>query len=93
MAVDERFSNGQTAIAVFTVGDLIEELQKLPAETPVRSDFSEGADVVLFNANTKLAHVRLCEEGEFTQDDDDLDADDDDEWFDDPEPRDDGGPL
>lgn len=79
-----------------TVGDLVEELQRLPLETPIRSEYAMGVDVVLFNAPTRHSHVRFEEAGIWDNDDDnddDLDADDDDEWFDDPEPRDDGGPL
>ncbi len=82
MSVSERFSNGDTAKTCMTVGDLIEELQRLPAETPLRSDGTGGVDVVLFNANERNSHVRFEEAGSWDDLDDDGDDDDDDDWLD-----------
>lgn len=63
MVVKERFSNGQFAINVTTVGELITQLQLLPKEVPVVMGFSPSADVVLFNANGPDPHVSLDEAG------------------------------
>ena len=40
MSVKERFSNTKTAKSVKTVGELIAELGRLPANTRVKSDMS-----------------------------------------------------
>jgi hypothetical protein len=65
MSVKERFSNTKTAKSVKTVGDLIAELGRLPANTRVKSDMSSFADVVLFDANRRDAFVTLTEGGEW----------------------------
>ena len=65
MAVKERFSNGKTAKTVKTVGHLMDELSRLPANTPVRSTFEKSVDVVLFNCNNRTAHVQFCDGGEW----------------------------
>lgn len=85
MTVSERFSNGDTAKTCMTVGDLIEELQRIPAETPLRSDGTGGVDVVIFNANDRNSHVRFEDAGAWDDLDDDYDDDDDDEWMDESE--------
>jgi hypothetical protein len=63
MAVSERFSNGKTHKNVRTVGELVAELSRLPADTPVHSSFERSADVVLYNASSGDAHVEF-EDGE-----------------------------
>ena len=79
MTVSERFSNGDTAKTVLTVGDLIEELQRLPSETPLRSDVAEGVDVVIFNAPTRNSHVRFEPAGVWDYEEDEDDEEDEDE--------------
>jgi len=65
--VKERFSNGKTAKSIHTVGDLIDELNRLPTSTKVKYDMSGFADVVLFNVNRPDAFVTLSEGGEWDE--------------------------
>ena len=51
-----------------TVGDLIEALQTLPKNLPIRQGFGEGVHPVVYNARTD-AHL------EFTEVEDDPDED------------------
>ena len=65
MAIKERFSNGKTRVPIWTVRELITELQRLPPDTEVCQGLGVGADVVLYNASKGRAHVEIEErEGE-----------------------------
>lgn len=68
MIVEERFSNGKTWKNVETVGELIQELQRLPSDTPVRQGMEDSTDIVLFNALDD-AHVSF-DEGLFWDEED-----------------------
>lgn len=49
--VEERFSNGKCRKKVRTVGELIDELSRLPRGVKLTGGFRGGVDVVLFNAS------------------------------------------
>jgi hypothetical protein len=50
-ALDTAFSNGKWAINVKTVGQMIDELSRLPRDLEVHTFPSESADLVIFNRN------------------------------------------
>lgn len=66
MNLDKAFTNGKWAVNVRSVGQLIEELQRLPADLPVRMGFEDSADVVVFNRNDD-PHVGLEEGGDWCE--------------------------
>lgn len=49
--VKERFSNGNLRKKVSTVGELFDELSRLPRGVKLTGGFRRGVDVVLFNAS------------------------------------------
>jgi len=68
--IEATFSNGKFAKTVQTVGELIEELSRLPPETPVDQEYEgRGSDVVLMNRNQDNAHIQLSEAGLWDEED------------------------
>ena len=67
-------SSEPTPVA-YTVGDLIDELKRLPEELEIKVGFGDGAKIVVFNVGQDDIHVELCELDD--DDDDDFGEDDD----------------
>jgi hypothetical protein len=44
-----------------TVGDLIEQLQRLPPDLEVRAGWYAGAALVVFNIDRDNMHLEICE--------------------------------
>ncbi len=61
--MDKRFSNGKTSKNVRTVGELVDELSRLPRDLRVTQGFSPSADVVVFNVRTPDIYVTLADGG------------------------------
>ena len=69
MKFENALSNGKWAKTVQTVGDLIEELKRLPAELPVDQKFEgRGSDLVIMNRDMPNAHIQLSGAGEWDED-------------------------
>lgn len=68
MDLNTAFSNGKWSVNVRNVGQLIDELKRLPADLPVRMGFEDSADLVVFNRDDD-PHVALedgndwCDQG------------------------------
>jgi hypothetical protein len=63
MSLEKAFSNGKWAITVHTVGELIDELSRLPRDLPVDQEYEgRGSDLVVINRDSD-AHIRLDEAG------------------------------
>lgn len=65
MAIEERFSNGQWSKNVQNVGELMDELSRLPRDLPTKVSLSESVDLVVFNRNTEHAHLSFEGGGEW----------------------------
>jgi hypothetical protein len=63
------FSNGDWAVNCKTVGEVVRELQRLPADLPVEQGFSKGVDLVVFNRMHADVHLEFEESGDWTNDD------------------------
>ena len=63
MKVEAKFSNGKQHITVKTVGQLIDELSRLPRELRVMQEHENGADVVVYNNGRPDCHLALDEAG------------------------------
>jgi len=62
------FSNGDDAVNVKTVGQVIDELSCLPREMKVGGYGEESSvDIVIFNQKYKSIHVSFEEGGEWTE--------------------------
>ena len=57
----------------YTVGELIDELSRLPRELEVSIGFNNGAMVVLYNIDNDGMHVEIVE----------VEPEDDDDWLED----------
>lgn len=62
------FSNSGWSIKAMTVGDMIEELQKLPPDMSVELFPSQGVDLVVFNRGMKEEHLGFKEAGSWSED-------------------------
>lgn len=51
--LDKAFSNGKWSINVRTVGEMIDELSRLPRDMQVKQGFEDSTDIVVFNRNTE----------------------------------------
>ena len=65
--MQERFSNNKTAINVRTVGDIINELSRLPRDLRIAQGFSPSADLVVFNADDSDRFLSVEDGGEFDE--------------------------
>lgn len=62
-----KFSNGKTAVAVKTVGELIKELERLPSDFPVDQDYPDkGVEAIIFNISKDSKHLAFKEVYFFT---------------------------
>lgn len=62
MELKTAFSNGKSVKNVRTVGQLIEELQRLPPSLPVDQGYDDdGTDIVIFNIESGSPHVSFAE--------------------------------
>ena len=63
MKVEEKFSNGKHHITVETVGQLVDELNRLPRTLRIMQEHESGADVVVYNNGRPDCHLALDEAG------------------------------
>lgn len=63
MKVETPFSNGKWHITVKNVGQLIDELSRLPRELRVAQEGETGADVCVHNRGQRDVHLELDEAG------------------------------
>jgi hypothetical protein len=61
--MDHRFSNNKLCKNVKTVGQMIEELSRLPSDLRVAQGFSGSGDLVVFNPSHEDRHLQLEEGG------------------------------
>ncbi len=64
----ERFSNNKTTKNVTNVGEMIDELSKLPRDLKIKQGFSPSADLVVFNVNDDDRHLQVTDGGEWDED-------------------------
>ncbi len=64
------FSNGSWNVNCKTVGDVISELQRLPANLGVKHGFSDSVDLVVFNRGMRDEHLSFVDGGDWTEDQD-----------------------
>lgn len=62
-SLDTAFSNGKWAINVKTVGQMVDELSRLPRDLAVHTFPSESADLVIFNRNDAVPPHLGVEDG------------------------------
>lgn len=70
--VPAEFWSGNTKPKAFTVGELIEQLQRLPHEIEISSGFNPGVGLCLYNVDRDGMHLEFFE----IEIDDDDDEDD-----------------
>ncbi len=75
--MDQRFSNDNWHKNVTTVGEMIDELSRLPRDLPIKQDFSNSADLVLFNRYSSDCHLSVDEGGTWSDEGEDEDDEDD----------------
>ncbi len=63
----QRFSNKQTAKNVTNVGEMIDELSRLPRDLKIKQGFSPSADLVVFNIRQDDRHLEVTEGGEWDE--------------------------
>jgi hypothetical protein len=66
--LDKAFSNGKWTMTVSTVGELVDELNRLPRDLPTKLGFAEATDIVVFNRGSDDAHVSFEEGGDWDED-------------------------
>ena len=59
----ERFSNGKAFKNVQTVGEMLDELSRLPRDLRVVQGFSPSADLVIHNVSSSDRHLSLDDGG------------------------------
>lgn len=69
VGLDQAFSNGKWNVNVSTVGELIDELSRLPRTLAVKSGFADSADVVVFNRDSE-PFLELQDGGDWADDED-----------------------
>lgn len=69
MDIENTFSNGRYSIECQTVGDVIDELSRLPRDLPVKQGLEESVDLVVVNLKHADTHLIFEEGGEFSGDD------------------------
>jgi hypothetical protein len=62
-SLDTAFSNGKWAINVKTVGQMVDELSRLPRDLAVHTFPAESADLVIFNRNGEMRPHLGVEDG------------------------------
>ena len=70
--VPAEFWSGNKKPKAFNVGELIEELKRLPAEIEISQGFGRGAGLCLYNVDRDGMHLEIIE----IEDDDEGDEDD-----------------
>lgn len=70
MDFENKFSNGKLSKNCATVGDVIDELSRLPRELPVEASFTESVDLVVFNKGKPDAHLEFMSCGDWDDDED-----------------------
>jgi hypothetical protein len=60
------FSNGSWAVNVTTVGEMVDELSRLPKDMPVQGVLEDTVDAVIMNRRYASAFVAFEEGGEWT---------------------------
>lgn len=64
--------DSEPAPTVRTVGEMIEQLQRLPPDLEVRAGWSDAAMLVVYNINNRdCIHLEICEVDEDDEDDSD----------------------
>ena len=63
MKLETPFSNGKWHITVKNVGQLIDELSRLPRDLRVMQDAAPGADLCVYNRGQRDVHVEVNEAG------------------------------
>lgn len=59
--IEECFYRGESKPKAMTVGELIEQLKRLPEELKVDSSFSHGVQLVVFNISSSRPFLELQE--------------------------------
>ena len=67
--MEQAFSNEKWHINCETVGDVIDELSRLPRDMPVHSSFVDSVDLVIFNRRQPDVHLAFEDGGDWLDDD------------------------
>jgi hypothetical protein len=79
MDLDKAFSNGQWKKNCRTVGDVLDELGRLPRDLPVHSGFTDSVDLVVFNRKQPDQHLEFADGGDWDESAVTADEDEDDD--------------
>jgi hypothetical protein len=66
--MQECFSNGKWNKNVTTVGEMVDEMSRLPRGLKVKQGFSPSADLVVFNRDGVDRHLSMDEGGQWDED-------------------------
>jgi hypothetical protein len=71
MQFDQAFSNNNWHVNCETVGDVIDELNRLPRDLPIVQGFADSVDLVVFNRDQENAHLSFEDGGDWSDDSED----------------------